>query len=411
MEQVRPKILILAHRVPYPPDKGDRIRSYHLLRYLASRGSVHLGYLTDEGDCHQTTEALEGLCEYVFTGQIGRWQRCAQGSTSLLAGKSITEGWFYSAPFQREVDRLISTHRYDAVTCMSSSTLQYVRRHALEDRLVCDLVDVDSEKWLDYSRQGRAPMSWLFRIEGDRVRRIERQAADSCAVVLSTEREAACYRELFPHAAVQAVKNGIDLDYFTPRENEERQGCIFVGYLDYRANVLGLEWFCKEIWPALVQRQSGATFKVVGRNPTRAVNRLQQVPGVEVVGPVPDIRPLIAETSVVVVPLPIARGIQNKILEAMAMRKAVVTSQAASKGVAARSGREIVHATSPQEWIEAISNLWNDTTKRREIGRQARLFVESHHHWDHCLAPIGRICDRIQGRHSAGRRILDEVAH
>jgi len=390
-----PKILFLAHRVPYPPDKGDRIRSYHLLRHLAGRARIHLGYLAENDVPGATSRVLDSLCEHVFAGHISRLKRWNQGCLNLLTGNSITEAWFYSASFQTEVDRLIAAHEYDAIVCYSSSTLQYVQGRGLEGRLITDLIDVDSQKWIDYSRQSGPPMSWIYRMEGKRVGGIEQQAAASQAVLLTTDREAALYRDRHPDANIHVVNNGIDLDYFAPQKCDEKQHCIFVGYLDYRANVVGLQWFSREVWPQLVKKHPGATFKIVGRNPTRAVRQLQRVPGVEVVGPVTDIRPLVAQSSVVVVPLPIARGIQNKILEAMAMGKTVVSSPAALGGISAEVGREIVDADLPDEWIATISDLWADPAKRREIGLHARRFVESHHDWKHCLAPLTEIYDRL----------------
>lgn len=391
-----PRILFLAHRVPYPPDKGDRIRSYHLLRHLAARARIHLGFLT-EGDVPAATRrVLDALCEHIFVGRIPQHARIRQGCVNLLIGKSITEAWFYSATFQAEVDRLLAANEYDAVFCYSSSTLQYVLGRGLEDQLITDLIDVDSEKWLDYSRRGGPLMSHIYHIEGQRVREIEKRAATSQVVLLTTEREAALYRKHSPQANVQVVNNGIDLDYFTPQAGDEQQGCIFVGYLDYRANVVGLQWYCQEIWPHLYKMHPRATFRIVGRNPTRAVRALGRLPGVDVVGPVADIRPLISQTSVVVVPLPIARGIQNKILEAMALGKAVVSSQTALAGISARVGRDIIGADTPDEWITKIDMLWKDADRRREIGTHARRFVESRHDWQHCLAPLTDIFDRVR---------------
>jgi sugar transferase (PEP-CTERM/EpsH1 system associated) len=327
---------------------------------------------------------------------------------SLLAGKSITEGWFHSPAFQSEIERLISKHHYDSIVCSSSSTLQYVQGHALESRVVSDLIDVDSEKWRDYSLRSMPPLSWIFRTECKRVRRIERHAAANQAVVVSTEREAVLYRQIAGTANIQVVTNGIDLEYFTPQESDEQQGCIFVGYLDYRANVLGLQWFCKEVWPELIRRHPQATFKIVGRNPVRAIRRLQATSGVDVVGPVADVRPLLARTSLAVVPLPVARGVQNKILEAMAMRKAVVASRAAAAGIGAQIGRDLLTAETPGEWVHEISRLWTDAIRRREIGKQARLYVEAHHDWDRCLAPLGQICDRLQSSRQPNHVVMRE---
>ena len=184
-------ILFLAHRVPYPPDKGDRIRSYHLLRHLWQLGRVHLGFLTDEPVSTQTLEHLNQNCQrvaFVKVTGIGRW---ARATVNFLGGKSITDGLFYSAKFQQTIDAWTADTQFDTVVCFSSSVLQYVAHRGLEQRLIADLVDVDSQKWFDYASQANPPVSWLFNIEGTRVRRIEKNAARNRKVVLITERRAA----------------------------------------------------------------------------------------------------------------------------------------------------------------------------------------------------------------------------
>jgi polysaccharide biosynthesis protein PslH len=248
------------------------------------------------------------------------------------------------------------------------------------------MVDVDSQKWFDYAERAGGPKAALYRLEGRRVRTLERTAARARSVTFATEAEAGLYRGYCPEARVEAIMNGVDLDYFRPPSDVEESGkLVFVGQLDYRANVLGLNWFCREAWPAIRDRLPEASFQIVGRDPVAAVRRLGTMPGIEVVGAVPDVRPYLASARVVVVPLPVARGVQNKVLEAMAMGRPVVGSAAALEGIPLLEGRDALAATAPPDWVRCIAGLWDDPARRGELGRNARRYVEANHRWEACL--------------------------
>jgi glycosyltransferase involved in cell wall biosynthesis len=222
-------------------------------------------------------------------------------------------------------------------------------------------------------------------------------------VVLVTGAEADLYRRSCPGAPVETIPNGVDLNFFRPTPaTSGPSGCVFVGQLDYRANVLGLEWFCREVWPAIRAQRSEATFEIVGRNPTAAVRSLGTLPGVWVVGPVADVRPRLACARVVVVPLPVARGVQNKVLEALAMGRAVVASPAALEGLDLVPGRDALVAASGDDWARCIAELWDDPDRRDELGRNGRRFVETHHHWETCLGRFDELIGAKVGTSPAG---------
>jgi sugar transferase (PEP-CTERM/EpsH1 system associated) len=387
------RILLLTHRIPYPPDKGDRIRSYHLLTYLARHGSVDLATLVDEEVADASRSALEGLCRRVLLAPLSRTGRWFRAACSLTCGRSATAGLFHSRLLRRTVDAWLADTDYDVIVCFSSGVLPYVLHRGLGPRLIADLVDVDSQKWFDYAARTSAanPLSWMFRLEGKRLRELECAASEARATVLITEVEAAVYRAFCPEASVHVVANGVDLDHFRAMPATDDGSCVFVGYLDYRANVLGLEWFCREIWPAVHAERPSATFHIVGRNAVPAVLRLGAIPGVRVVGPVPDVRPYMARARIVLVPLPVARGVQNKVLEALAMGKAVLGSPAALEGLAITPGVEACQAETPAEWRATLVGLWDDAEGRRDLGDRGRQFVELHHNWESCLEPFGAL--------------------
>jgi sugar transferase (PEP-CTERM/EpsH1 system associated) len=269
----------------------------------------------------------------------------------------------------------------------------YLRGPALRGTpALIDLVDVDSQKWLDYAATSRGPWAWLYRTEGRRLRSLERGLPDwARAVTLVSEAEVRLYHGLREGGPVHAVTNGVDLEYFRPTPVVDEDGCVFVGALDYRPNVEGACWFCREVWPGVRRRHPAATLRLVGRRPTAAVRRLAEFEGVEVVGQVPDVRPYLNRAAVAVVPLLLARGVQNKVLEALAMGKAVVSSPQALQGVRAEPGVHLVSASTPGSWVEAVSRLLGDRGERLRLGEAGRRFVEERHHWERCLEPLGAL--------------------
>jgi sugar transferase (PEP-CTERM/EpsH1 system associated) len=385
-----PHLLYLVHRLPYPPDKGDRIRAYHLIRHLARRARVHLACLADEPVPEESLEALGRLCARVRAVRLGpsRW---ARGMSSMARGGSFTAGAFWSPRLARLTAAWAAEVPFAAVLASSSAMVPYLRRPQLAGvPAVVDLVDVDSQKWLDYAAAERGPWATFYRTESRRVRKLESTLPSwARAVTLVSEAETELFRSFCPSPDVHTVPNGVDLDYFRPTSPAlAEEGCVFVGALDYKPNVDAVTWFCREVWPAVTRAHPGARLRLVGRRPVAEVLALAEVPGVDVVGQVPDVRPHLAWAAVAVAPLRIARGVQNKVLEALAMRKAVVASPQALAGLRERLDLPALTASAPAEWAEHVGRLLTDEPLRRQLGAAGRRYVESHHSWDRCLEPL-----------------------
>lgn len=389
----RKQLLMLVHRVPYPPNRGDRIRSYHLLKHLALSFDVHLATLCDEPVSDETATALKGICRRVEIAPVMGWSRWARAAQSLAGGKSATEGLFHSPSLRSTVKNWAAETRFDAAFVFCSSMLPYFEVPELAGvRTVVDLVDVDSQKWFDYARHAAGPKRWLFELEGRRLRSLERRAVDrAAAVTLVSEAEAELFRRVCPNDKTVAIPNGVDLEYFrpenggvspwTPLAEGDRTNLVFVGALDYRANIDGITWFASEVWPLIRRKMPELTLGLVGRNPAPAVQKLSAIPGIRVFGTVPDVRPYVAAADIVIAPLRIARGIQNKVLEAMAMGKPVICSPAALEGISAKPGRDLLVAESPGDWNRQLAQLRNDSSGARAVGTAGRQFVEANHQW------------------------------
>jgi sugar transferase (PEP-CTERM/EpsH1 system associated) len=382
----------VTHRVPYPPDKGDRIRCFNILRFLAARAEVHLACLADEPVHPDAEAALRRLCRQLAIVPLGRG-RWLGAAWSLASGRTISEGAFHSPRLSRVLRGWAGQTRFDATLASASSVAPCLMRPWLRAvPAVVDLMDVDSQKWLDYASSSGPPRSWLYRLEGARLRRLERRLADwARAVLLVAPAEAGLFRRVCPAGEAHAVTNGVDLDYFAPAGDgaaEEPRRCVFVGAMDYLPNVDGAVWFCREVWPGVRRRWGDARLALVGRSPAPEVRALAALPGVEVVGTVPDVRPQVNRASVTVVPLRIARGVQNKVLESLAMGKATVVTPPPLEGLRASPGEHLLVADSPAEWVAHLTRLFEDTSRRRQLGAAARAYVVENHCWDRCLAPL-----------------------
>ncbi len=388
----RPKILYLTHRVPFPPNKGDRIRTFHILRFLARRADVYLGSLADEPVTDAVLAELDKYCREICIARVGGISRASRMLWSLLCGRTISEGAFASRRLSTVLSHWAARIPFTGVLASASSLVPHLRRAGLRDLpIVVDLIDVDSQKWLDYAAVRRWPSSWLFRTEARRLRRLEQDLSTwARAVTTVSDAETNLYRSFAPGAAAYTVTNGVDLDFFhAPSPRPVESGCVFVGALDYYPNVDAACWFCRAVWPEIMRRRPQARLALVGRRPVPAIRHLTEVPGVELLADVPDVRPHLARAAVAVVPLRVARGVQNKVLEALAMGKAVVAAPQALAALGTEPGQHLLAAASRGEWADAIQRLLDDEPLRRGLGDAGRRFVRQHHHWDRCLAPLG----------------------
>ncbi len=392
-----PRLLFIAHRVPYPPDKGERVRACHEVRALSRDFRVTVAALAHSRADAEAAAGLEPHCEAILTGRAGGPAGLVRGGLSLLRGGSVTEGYFRSARLSRAAAAAGRSEPFDVVLGYSSSMLPYVLAAPARARLM-DLVDVDSAKWAAYARMARWPKSWLYGREARGVRALEKQALDRCdAVFVVSEAEA----ELLAEAGGQAlaVGNGVDTEYFRPvkRDIAGPPMLVFTGTMDYRPNVEAVTWFARQVWPGLKREVPELELTIVGRDPAPAVRRLAREPAIRVTGTVPDVRPYLAAATAVVAPLRTARGIQNKVLEAMAMGRAVVASPAALEGLEVKVGREGLSADTPEEWRRLILGLLRDDARRGEVERAARRRVETSYDWDARMAPLVALCRRLAG--------------
>jgi sugar transferase (PEP-CTERM/EpsH1 system associated) len=391
-------LLLLIHRIPYPPNKGDKIRSYHLLKHLAKHYRVHLATFVDDPDDWQYVPHVEALCASSHFARMNPLLARVKSLAALLKNRSLSLEYYRDAKLARWVRGTVAAHGIERVLVFSSAMAQYADPYR-QARRVVDFVDVDSDKWRQYADKKSWPMSWLYGYEAARLLDYERQVArDYDASLFVSAPEAALFRQLAPEsgAKIGHFSNGVDTDYFSPEAGHANpyqpgeRALVFTGAMDYWPNVDAVQWFCDEVFPALRQRFPDLNFYIVGSRPNPAVQALGQHAGVTVTGTVPDVRPYIAHAAVAVAPLRIARGIQNKVLEAMAMARAVVVSPQALEGIDAEPGSELVLADSAPAFIDAVGTLLDGQASAIEaIGQAARAKVQRRYSWSSNLACIG----------------------
>ena len=392
-------LLLLVHRMPYPPNKGDKIRSYHLLAHLAKRYKVHLGTFVDDPDDWQHADTVRRLCAQAYIAPLRPFSAKLRSLRALAAGKPLTLDYYHDTGMRAWVEKTLAEHPASRVVVFSSAMAQYVE--SIEGtRRIIDFVDVDSDKWTQYADKKPWPLSWLYRREGRRLLRYEREIAQTFdASLFVSQAEADLFRERAPESVhrIGHFSNGVDTDYFSPERSyhnpyeSDEAAIVFTGAMDYWPNVDAVQWFADTMLPAIRARNDKAVFYIVGARPSEQVRALAQLPGVKVTGTVPDVRPYIAHARVSVAPLRIARGIQNKVLEAMAMAKPVVVSAAALEGIDAEPGREILLAGHEQQFIDATAAMLSASLP--EIGRAARRKVLARYGWTSNLEKLDLLLD------------------
>jgi sugar transferase (PEP-CTERM/EpsH1 system associated) len=393
-------LLYLTHRIPFPPNKGDKVRSYHLLRFLAERYRVHLGTFVDDEADHAHVEAVAGWCASLKVSVIRPALARVRSLGALVTGEALTLRYYRDDALAQWVRDTVRAQAIGKAVVFSSAMAQYVT--GLQGvRTVVDFVDVDSAKWDEYGRARPWPLSGLYRREGDRLLAYERAVAQATdASVFVTPAEADLFRRKAPECAgrVWWAQNGVDTAFFAPDAARpspfapDEEALVFTGAMDYWPNVDAVCWFAREALPRIVAARPRVRFYIVGMQPAPTVQALGRLPGVVVTGRVPDVRPYLEHARAVVAPLRVARGIQNKVLEAMAMGRPVVVSAAAAAGLHVAAGAE-VEVADDAAGFAARTLAAMDEPRATTLGRAARERAVADYDWSANLARFASLLD------------------
>ncbi len=391
------KILFLCHRFPYPPEGGGKIRALQMVRHLASLGhDVTLCSLFRSAAEERGAAEIRAMGVNVDSVRVDDRIQILRMLSNLVTSKPSSFGFFHSRALARRIDRQLSAENWDLIVAHCSSMGPYVSGTDAAPKLM-DFADMDSQKWMDYSRHKRFPATLVYALEGRKLESQERRLArafDFCTTISQNELET--LETLAGETPSDWFPNGVDLEYFTPAEHGRDPGLIvFIGRMDYYPNEQAVQWFCHEVWGELCAANPGLKFRIVGANPSRATRRLAQIDNVEVTGFVDDVRPHVRAASVSVAPLRIARGMQNKVLECMAMGIPVVTTRLVASGLGLDEGSPLRLADTPEAYVGAVLSLLRDEGERARLASASRNLVEDRFSWARAMKKLEAIIDEL----------------
>jgi len=390
------KVLYLVHRIPYPPNKGDKIRSFNILRALSKKYKVYLASFIDDSEDYQYQDTVKEYCEETYFERMSPKYSKVRSVLGLIRFTPLTLDYYRSRAMQKWVNDIHKKNHISRVLVFSSSMAQYVESESFKDtRRIIDFVDIDSDKWRQYAASKKWPISWVYDREARYLQHYEKkitQAFDYSLFV--SEQEARHYKEIhdFSDDKVGFFNNGVDTDYFSnnvsvdsPYQRNEKV-LVFAGAMDYWANIDAVCWFVKEVFPLLKNNHLDISFYIVGTNPSEKVKSLESIDGVYVTGRVEDIRAYVLNAFCSVAPLRIARGIQNKVLEAMSMAKYVIASAEAIEGIELCEGCECAVVNEVHDYVSAVEHLL-DKHENVTAGNSRRCMIE-HYGWDASLSKL-----------------------
>ena len=390
------RIFFICRRVPYPPDRGDKIATFNVIRHLARRHEVHVFCLADGNSDLANTGGLDGCAKSVTAVAVGAAAIRRRAATALFTGEPLSVAALAEARLHAAIKEKYGALAPDLILVYSSNVAQFAEHFPLVPRIM-QFGDLDSLKWRQYAARSPIPMKWVYAAEERRLRAYERHIAhEFSASLVHTAAERRDFERLIPGVPVAVVGNGVDLDHFrTAGRTKEPGGIVFTGVMDYRPNADAVSWFCEAVLPRVQAHVSHAHLTICGNRPTRRVRQLARRPAVKVTGRVADTRPYLDAAEVFVAPLRMARGIQNKVLEALAMGLPCVASLAAWQGTGLASGEGILGADDAAAFADHVVALLRDGAYRARMAVQARAAVETHYRWDTQLAELDRVIDGL----------------
>lgn len=389
------RILYVCHRVPFPPKRGGKIRPFNMISHLAQEHEVTVASLARSRAEEAEAQGLRDHCHDLICERVSPIGASLRMLATLPGRTPFSMGYFGSPRLGKRISEFLATHEVDLIFVHCSSVAQYVSEVQGIPRIL-DFGDMDSQKWQIYGRIRRFPMTLAYRLEGWKLEREERRLAGKFDICTCTTRaEFETLNDYDTGAATDWFPNGVDSEAFKPGSGGYDPDLIsFIGRMDYYPNQEAMFRFCRRTLPMVQARRPDARLVIVGANPSSAIRRLGELPGVTVTGSVPDVQPYVEQSAVNVAPLRIARGTQNKILESMAMGVPVVTTSIAAKGVDAVPGEHLVCADTPEEEASRILAIMENAMERDRLAEAGRARVLSHHSWPNSMVRLDAIIER-----------------
>ena len=395
-------ILYVCHRFPFPPKRGGKIRPFNMIRHLQQNHRVTVCSLARSAAEAEEGRGIAPHCAHFEMAQVSNPVQALRMVARLPLATPSSMGFFWSPELKQKIDALLARENFDLIFVHCSSVAQYVEDVQGISKIL-DFGDMDSQKWLEYVHYKPFPLSLGYALEGRKMERAEKRLARKFDLCTATTRaEWQTLEDFQTGAATDWFPNGVDAGFFKPDgEGYDADTLSFIGRMDYYPNQEAMFRFCAEVWPRLREKRARMKLLIVGADPIPAVQKLGELPGVTVTGSVPDVRPFVLRSAAMVAPLKIARGTQNKILEAMAMGVPVVSSRTAAGGVDAVAGEHLLVADTADEYVAAILRICDDADERARLAEQGRARMLSHHAWPESMRRLDAIIERCITQYQA----------
>lgn len=386
-------LLFVCHRIPFPPNKGDKIRSFNMLKALSEKYDVFLASFVDDPYDWKFAGKLDQYCQDKLLLGQNKTVSKLKGTSAFLTGKAISLPYYDNAKMQSWIDKTLVTQQIKNVFVYSSVMAQFFNQKRLSElNVVVDFVDVDSDKWRQYAAGKSGLAKWVYSREHVKLAEFESYIAKQVnSSIFVSPQEAELFKKQIPqdyHGKVTGILNGVDTAFFDPQFEQEEEltdtvDVVFTGAMDYWANIDAVIWFSKFVWPLILAQKPSSTFYIVGGNPSDEVKALNGKKGVTVTGRVKDVRPFIRASKVAVAPLQIARGIQNKVLEAMSMEKPVVATSMAIEGIEADTSNVLV-TDDPNDYADKVLALLTNSV----VAKDNRTWIMANLQWQSTLKAL-----------------------
>jgi sugar transferase (PEP-CTERM/EpsH1 system associated) len=377
------RILFVCHRLPYPPNRGGKIRPFNMIRHLSRQHSVTVASLAHTEEELAQGAALKEYCAEVIAEIVPDRTRWWQAVKALPTSMPSSVAYFGSNRLYTQIKAKLESANFDLIFVHCAFVAQYVLDWDRTRRII-DFGDLDSAKWAEYSRTRAFAPSLGYALEARKLRRYEVSVArrfERCTVTTRGELEE--FHTLDAGVPCTLIPNGVDTEYFSSNGSRKEKGPViaFLGRMDYFPNIDAVGYFVNEIFPIIRHKRPDARFRIIGSNPAAKIRALAKCDGISVTGHVPDVRLHLVDAMMSVAPLRIARGTQNKVLESMAMGIPVVTTPQAAKGIEAIPGKHLLVADAPERFADQVLALMDDPQLRRELSEAGRRQVEAAHVW------------------------------